>query len=101
MRVSLQKSMRINMGSYEHVEVSAHVTLGEDDFDDAVELIDATPDQTMAFLQAEARRYIADYLEPELQRLAPLSDPGSMLAQINPPPAPTRRVRSTRRRSTS
>lgn len=98
MRVSLGKSFKVNMGNYESLEISAHVTLDETDFVDG-ELDDfSTPDERMEFLRTQAMRYMNDYLEPELRSAAELSQADRTM--LTPPPAP-RRERSTRRRSTT
>lgn len=96
MRFSIGASYKVNTGKYESVEVSAHVTVDDVDLFESTENED--PDAVMALLQKTAKGYLNDYLEPELQRLAPLSHPDSMLAQTNPP-EPPRRERTTRRRS--
>lgn len=94
MKVSLQKGYRINLGNYEHVEVSAHITIGEEDFD-ADELEGLDRDERMALLQREAARYMTDYLEPELDSAAEVSQATDSILSAPPPP---RRERSTRRR---
>lgn len=98
MRLSIGKTLKVNMGNYEHIELGAHVTLEEGDYDP--EVFDGmTPGERMGFLLKEARVYQDDYLEPELKRAAELSQAeASML--IDPEPAPRRTERTTRRRST-
>ena len=98
MRVSLGKTVKVNMGNYEAMELGGHVTLDEEDFD-AGELKGMTRAERMAFMQAEAKRYLHDYLEPELRTAAEMSQAtDSML--FDPEPAPRRTERTTRRRST-
>lgn len=102
MRLAIGKSVKVNMGNYESVEMSAFVTLdAEDLYGPDLELMPDDPDEVMLALRATATRYLDDYLEPELedaQKVSQASD--SMLFDPLPPPPPPRRMERTTPRTT-
>lgn len=78
------------MGNYEHVQVSAMVTVDALDLFTEEELAEMDPDDVMTALRAWCKKYLEQELEPELDDAAALSDAErSML--IEPPPKKSER----------
>lgn len=101
MMLSRSRELRVNMGGYEHLTLSAMVVVHDVDLLTEEEIQALTPAQVMAKLVEFCEQYLTSTLKPEVKAAAAMSSAkDSMIFQPEthtPAPAPTRRVRSTRR----
>jgi hypothetical protein len=98
-RLSRGKEYRFNMGNYEHLQVSAMVTV------DALDLYpdggadEIAPDQLLKELNDFCEQSLAKILDPEVEEAARMSQAEKSILP-EPPPAPRRERTKTTTRST-
>lgn len=102
MRISRGKEWKFNMGNYEHLQVSAMITVDILDLYTPEEVEDLSPEEQMAALREFAEQHLEQQLKPEITEAAKLSLAKDSILPAPPPPEPEpRRERVTRRRSNS
>lgn len=85
--LSRSRECKVNMGNYEHLQMSAMIVVYDVDLYDEKTLAGMTPVQVMHGLRAFAEEQLDDQLDPELDAAEELSDaPASMLFQTTPKP---------------
>lgn len=85
--ISRSRECKVNMGNYEHVQMSAMVVVYDVDLYDEDVLKRMSPEEVMRGLRAFAEKQLDDQLDPELDAAEKLSDAAaSMLFQTTPQP---------------
>ena len=86
--LSRSRECKVNMGNYEHVQMSAMVVVYDVDLFDEQTLKRMPPEEVMAALRAFAEKQLDDQLDPELDAAEKLSvAQASMLFQTTPQPS--------------
>lgn len=100
MKISRSREYKVNVGNYEHIQVSSMVVVEGIDLFTEEELADMDPEEVMKELREFAEKHMDDQLEPELRRAEEVSQ--AERSMLFGPPAPERRTERAkpRRRST-
>ena len=86
--LSRSRECKVNMGNYEHVQMSAMVVVYDVDLYDEQTLAGMEPKKVMAALRAFAEKELDAQLDPELDAAEKLSvAQASMLFQTTPQPS--------------
>ena len=96
MKVARSREYKVNMGNYEHLQVSAMIVIDDRDLFSEDELAGMDPDEVVDALATFAEKHLDKQLEPELKEAAEVSQASaSMLIEEA---APSRRERTRRTR---
>lgn len=97
MKLARTREYKVNMGNYEHVQVSSLVMVDGIDLFTEEELAEMDPEDVMKALREFCEKHVNDQLEPELADARRMSDAKDSMLFIEPePPRRTERVSARR-----
>lgn len=97
MKLARTREYKVNMGNYEHIQVSSLVMVDGSDLFTDEELEDMAPDDLMEALRVFAEKHLHDQLDSELAEAKAMSDAKDSMLFIEPvQPRRTERVSARR-----